>query len=429
MMIKKLISPVGFTDPIRENHDGAVLHLVRMLRPEIIELYLSQELSNRQFFMKKAIYNISDNYHPQINFKILKDRDSNVAEFDSMYNFFRRILKTYENDDSQLILNLSSGTPAMKAALMFINKISNLNWESYQVLTPNDKSNADRKNDSVTIDQLEKSGASKTEIEKEMQRQIDNNLDQGKTNDFTRIKKVEGNNIAQNILQRILVEFIKKYQYQAAYQLINDDQNFQTLSKIGRINEFRQILKQIDVAVKTQNEMPYIGKIRSSKEKIAVNMYLLINLYANQQNISELLIRSKNFAEIMAHDYLNQQVPGIIEEKGNYVYLSKEKEANYGDGLHENYWGRIELNLQNCISICQKIPEAKRFVSYLNAINRQRKLRNKVAHGAENIEDKTKEINDIIIDCQKMLKTVYPHASQYITYFESLNKKLLGMIK
>ena len=121
MMIKKLISPVGFTDPIRENHDGAVLHLVRMLRPEVIELYLSQELRNRQIFMKKAIYSISDNYRPQINFKILKDENSNVAEFDSMYNFFRRILKTYNNDDSQLILNLSSGTPAMKSALMFLS--------------------------------------------------------------------------------------------------------------------------------------------------------------------------------------------------------------------------------------------------------------------------------------------------------------------
>ena len=422
-MIKKLISPVGFTDPIRENHDGAVLHLVRMLRPEVIELYLSQELRNRQIFMKKAIYSISDNYRPQINFKILKDENSNVAEFDSMYNFFRRILKTYNNDDSQLILNLSSGTPAMKSALMFINKISNLNWESYQVITPSGKSNADHKNDSVTIDQLENIGASESEIEEEMQRQINNNLDQGKIDDFSRIKRVEGNNIEQNILQRILTEFIKKYQYQAAYQLINDNNNFQTLSK-----EFRQVLKKIDVAVKTQSEMPYIENIRNNKEKKAVNMYLLINLYANQENISELLIRSKNFAEMMAHDFLELQVPGIIEEKNNYVYLSKGKEDIYGNGLRTKYH-RIELNLQNCIAICEKMPKALNISKYLSKIDNQRQSRNLVAHGAKIIEDKTSKIKEIMNTCQKILNEVYPRAGRYVTYFENLNQKLLKMIE
>lgn len=428
-MIKKLISPVGFTDPIRENHDGAVLHLARMLRPAVIELYLSQELKKRQTFMKKAINSIAENYHPQVKFWILKDKDSNVAEFDSMYNFFQKILRTYENDDSQIVLNLSSGTPAMKAALMFINKISNLNLESYQVLTPNGKSNADRKNDSVTIDQLEKTGASESKIEEEMQRQIDENLDQGKNNDFSRIKKVEGNTIKRNILQRILKEFIEKYQYQAACQLINNDQNFRALSKNNQLGELKNALNQIDIAIKTQGKMPGIGKIKNAKEKNAVNMYLLINLYANQENVSELLIRSKNFAEMMAHDYLNQKVPGIIEESNNYVYLSKKMENSYGTGLHLNYKNRFELNLQSCIKVCQKIPGMQKFVGDLKEIDNQRNSRNLVAHGSKVIENKTGEINKILTTCQRMLEAVYPQAKCYVTYLEKLNGELLEMLK
>ena len=39
-----LFSPVGTTDPITDNHDGAVLHICRKYKPKKVYLYLSKEM-------------------------------------------------------------------------------------------------------------------------------------------------------------------------------------------------------------------------------------------------------------------------------------------------------------------------------------------------------------------------------------------------
>ena len=39
-----LFSPLGMTDPIRNNHDGPLLQICRKYKPDVIYLFMSQEV-------------------------------------------------------------------------------------------------------------------------------------------------------------------------------------------------------------------------------------------------------------------------------------------------------------------------------------------------------------------------------------------------
>lgn len=39
-----LFSPVGGTDPISNERDGALLHICRIYKPDIVYLYMSKEM-------------------------------------------------------------------------------------------------------------------------------------------------------------------------------------------------------------------------------------------------------------------------------------------------------------------------------------------------------------------------------------------------
>ena len=47
-MKKILFSPIGGTDPISNFRDGAMLHICRIYKPDIVYLYLSKEMCEFQ---------------------------------------------------------------------------------------------------------------------------------------------------------------------------------------------------------------------------------------------------------------------------------------------------------------------------------------------------------------------------------------------
>ena len=66
-----------------------------------------------------------------------------VQLFDTFYTDFEKVLRQIhaENPDSELLLNLSSGTPAMKSALNVISVLSPFPMRAIQVSTPNQREN------------------------------------------------------------------------------------------------------------------------------------------------------------------------------------------------------------------------------------------------------------------------------------------------
>lgn len=137
-----LFSPVGKTDPITNFHDGSLVHICRHYQPDIIYLYMSKEmvefhrLDNRyckclEWLQKK------ENFISEIHL-IERPDLIDVQLFDYFYDEFdlelQKIREAYP--DYQILLNVSSGTPAMKSGLQFLAASSEFGYKAIQVATP-----------------------------------------------------------------------------------------------------------------------------------------------------------------------------------------------------------------------------------------------------------------------------------------------------
>ena len=140
-----LFSPIGGTDPISEKncYDGALLHIARHYIPEKIYMYMSKEIMDNHAKDNRYLYCL-DRLYERLGKKyeyVIYERPDlvHVQEFNYFYFEFKEILTNIRNEigeDSTLLLNISSGTPAMKSALMVLATLGQLDCKTIQVVTP-----------------------------------------------------------------------------------------------------------------------------------------------------------------------------------------------------------------------------------------------------------------------------------------------------
>lgn len=151
-MKKILFSPVGTNDPISEFNyrDGAMLHICRVYQPDIIYLYLSKEMCECQekddryrYCIKKLENELGKRFEI---IEIQRPELENVQLFDPFMKEYREIMNDIQEKypDSELLVNVSSGTPAMKSALQFLAMTEEINIQAIQVSSPEHKSNSYR---------------------------------------------------------------------------------------------------------------------------------------------------------------------------------------------------------------------------------------------------------------------------------------------
>lgn len=157
-MSKILFSPVGMTDPITNLYDGSMLHICRVYKPDILILYMSAEVidfhekDNRYLYcVEKLSQHIN---HPMEVHLIKRPELKDVQEYDIFYDDFHHIMgellkNTSEKDE--ILLNIASGTPAMKSALLVMSVLADHRFRPIQVTTPTRKSNS-RLEDKVNYD-------------------------------------------------------------------------------------------------------------------------------------------------------------------------------------------------------------------------------------------------------------------------------------
>ena len=242
-MSKVLFSPVGGTDPLsNENYqDGAILHIVRNYRPERIVLFLSQEMlrfhkeDNRYIkslyllyreFLKQdnpeKLEQLTENaLKPQQQFTIentglelyqignmqveaiKRVNLSEVQDFNTFYREFPRWIHYSMKDlgeEDTLLLNVSSGTPAMKGCLLSMQLLQDIPCKAIQVSTPVRRMNEHRHSGFV------------------LEEAWDNNIDnlEGFTNRCTEVSVPDyACMIQENQIKRLLLE----YDYKGAFSL------------------------------------------------------------------------------------------------------------------------------------------------------------------------------------------------------------------
>lgn len=150
MQRKVLFSPVGRTDPISPDNmcDGSMLHILRKRLPDAVYLYLSGEMIKNQEKDQrytKAVEKLSEETGHPIEWHLIERPDlTSVQDFDVFYwDFSKQILNIIETEGitspKNLLANTSSGTPAMKSALVVLNALLGVKFTLVQVLGPKRK--------------------------------------------------------------------------------------------------------------------------------------------------------------------------------------------------------------------------------------------------------------------------------------------------
>ncbi len=121
-----LFSPVGGTDPIANERDGSMLHICRKYKPDCVMLYLSQEICERHRRDDRYCDSLRrlaerEGFSPEV---LVEERPelSEVQIYDFFFQEFQPLLLDLHRrfPEHLLILNIASGTPAMKNALYLL---------------------------------------------------------------------------------------------------------------------------------------------------------------------------------------------------------------------------------------------------------------------------------------------------------------------
>ena len=386
--MKVLISAVGDTDPIRNFHDGALVHIARKYRPEKIIIVFSERTISKKDDVEKVIHSIDSEYLPEIVYHEPIILNNEVHIFDTMYDQFESIIQQYYTKDDELLLNLSSATPQIKSALFVINRLSEINVKAVQVSSPENDSNAGvGHDDSEDIDAL-----------------IDTNLD-NKQDYIDRTIEDTSEKFKQGLMKKTLRNFITKYDYKASLEVANQ------LSYFPDLKECRKKLQDIVDSLDRQAVPQVLQKKKWSEEqKKVLNAYLTIDLQKERGNYSEGLIRIKNLTEFILEDYIENRYPGLL--------------VTYTNDLEKKYFGFWDyyniLKDKNEKDLSEKIEKVKSINS----------TRNTVAHRLDSIKaEDLKQLGPVLKTLKGLVKKQYQFTEKDFDFYKDLNKELLELLK
>lgn len=201
-----LFSPIGNTDPIKYFYDGSMLHICRYYKPDVVILYLSQEMilhhekDNRYV---RSIELLGEKLGHTFEVRIIRDEQMvDVQQYDLFYHAFRRIIADIEEEmtpEDTLIVNMASGTPAMKSALLVMATLAEYRFLPIQVSTPKRRSNLGRED---------------YDVEKNWEMDTDNRPEMRK-----RCEEVRCVHLVQLLKMDMIKKHLQSYDYHAALQV------------------------------------------------------------------------------------------------------------------------------------------------------------------------------------------------------------------
>lgn len=383
-----LISAVGDTDPIRNFHDGALVHIARKYRPDKIIIIFSERTIGKKENIEKVLHAIDPEYVPEIVIHKPIILNADIYVFDTMYDQFESIIQQYYTKDDELLLNLSSATPQVKAALFIINRLSEINVKAIQVPTPVNDSNENVPHDNVEdIDIL-----------------IDTNEDN--VEDFVdRTLEDESEKFLHALMKKTIRDFIKKYDYKASLELANQLPDFPGLK------DCRKKLQDIVDSLDRQAVPQLLQKKKWSEEqKKVLNAYLTIDLQKERGNFSEGLIRIKNLTEFILEDYIENRYPGFLD---NYVNES------------EKYY----LGIWDYRKILKEKNEWNQYKKIKSVIS-MNSTRNTVAHKLDPLDsEELKQLGPVLKTLKGLIKEQYQLTEKDFNFYKDVNKELLELLK
>ena len=382
--MRVLISAVGDTDPFRNFHDGALIHIARKYRPEKVILIFSEHTAKKQGNIEKALFSIAPDYEPELIIHDSIISDNEVHIFDVMFQRFSDILQEYYTKEDEFILNLSSATPQIKSALFVINRLSGINVKAVQVSSPEHASNENIGHDNdENIDEL-----------------IEVNED-NKVNFIDRTIEDNAEKFSQALLKKTARDFIEKFDYKAALDILDQLSDFPNLKSVRKeIRDIVECLSKQDVPQGLRHK-----KFNEEEQKI-LSAYLTIELQRERGNVSESFIRIKNLTEFILEDYIEKRNPGLIDD--------------YCESIQKYY-----LSLFDYSKLLKATREFK-LRKTIAPIIEMNSSRNTVAHSLSPLDsDAVKQLGIAMKTLKTLVREQYHFSQSDFNFYQDLNKKLL----
>lgn len=384
----------------------------------------------KQDLINKVLLSI-EGYNPIIEIDSTILNNDEVFLFDKMYEVMGQIVQKYTNDDNEIILNLSSGTPQIISALFALNRINDYNTQAIQVATP--KKGANREYKPLT----------NTEINALIVENQDNSLDF-----VDRSIKDKSEKFTQALVKRHLRSLIASFDYQAAEAIINRKEYNKLLSK-KRIAYIREKLNDFSRVFKNQSILSDILSFPlDDSQKKALNYYLMIDVLKEREHIADVLIKAKSLAEFVIEETIKKDHEGLIVFDGNLPKLNPDfpdceailddidKKMKKSRGIEDTeeriFSVQSTLNLLSYLNILEFYEYDSQLQTAINGILSLNGERNKVAHGLSEIDTRLlsrKKLKQLSENLRLLLVECLGIDSSYFNYYDKQNEELIKMLE
>lgn len=402
-----LFSPIGTTDPVRGMHDGPMLHIIRHYKPQKVYLYFTKEMKEKRDEVIRAL----TPFNTEIKEFITDIEDPH--NFDIFAKTFDELLINIqkENPNSQILVNISSGTPQIKSALCLEVVSSHLSLKPIQVLTPADKSNI--------------STAYGGDINENLD---DLTEDDGSFISHNRCLEPDILSFRRTAVKRDLISLVNHFEYRAALEKFNDNKHLFN-EEVAGLLEYAK-LRQNDNGGYRKNkwneEFNYTKDVRASK---ACDYYCILDNNARTGELSYFVLLLKPLAEFIAEDFI-----GNLKEEEAISILEQYYKQKTGFSYSPTYIkirgkSQLTFNLEQYISIMENKELSKEAIKDFKEILDQLEYRrNELAHKLYREEEinPSKVLNEI----KRLIIKVYGNRikEQSLRLYENINKSIIKML-
>lgn len=379
--------------------DGAALFIIKNELPDKIIVIYSDEMKVKQENFEAAVKAVYDGKKvPEIQNKYVKE---GVHEFDTMYKFVEEILDEEDMSHGDYILNVTSGTPQCQAAMYAINFVKDYNTRLARVNSPR----SEKTNQSNQGAPWFETDTFKYFLEKQA-------LD-SKDNRQLGIEK--GEKFKNNLLQRTYKDFILKYEYKAALDILKANPDIIS-NKQDQENSKHILENMISVFQKQRvlEELAADAKLKyndTDEFQKVLNYYLMIDILNRRGQVTDVLVKAKSFAEFILKSVIERRHPDL-------KVIKKIK----------------KINIFDMIKILNHYHEYSEFETPISKVQDVNPQRNQVAHGLAEISVEQEELDELVKGLKELVIAVYSDIDaslyqKYLNYYDIKNRELISCIK
>lgn len=385
----------------QEISDGPALVIIKDELPDKLIVIYSDEMKVKQENFERTVKTVYRKKAVQIPVIQNEYVTEGVHEFEAMYKFVEKILDREDMSNGDYILNITSGTAQCQAAMYFINFIKDYHTRLARVDSPNGKK-TNRSNqgapyfEEVVLDDLLKKQTAEKEDERKPEIET-------------------GEKLKNNLLQRTYKDFILKYEYKAALDILKENPDI--ISNEQDWEDSKNILENMISVFQKQRvleELAADSKLKyndTGEFQKVLNYYLMIDILNRRGQVTDVLVKAKSFAEFI--------LKSVIERRHSDLELIKKNKR---------------INIFDMIKILNHYHEYSKFETPISKIIAVNKQRNDVAHGLVVISVEQEELDELVKGLKELVITAYSDMNaslyqKYFDYYDIKNQDLISCLK